>query len=75
MTGGSPRTGPPAPRCLTRREAEILRPLAAGGNRAIGERQSISPATVARDVAILYAKLGVASRAKPTAYAHRHGLG
>ena len=65
-----------APHGLTERETEILRLLAAGtSNRGIGERLFISPATVARHVANLFAKLGVDSRAKATAYAHRHGLG
>ncbi|MDP9363401.1 MAG: response regulator transcription factor, partial [Chloroflexota bacterium] len=60
---------------LTPREVQILRLLATGAsNRQIGERLFISPATVARHVANLYAKLGVASRAEATAFAHRHGL-
>ena len=40
----------------------------------IGERLFISPTTVARHVANICGKLGVNSRTKVTAYAHRHGL-
>jgi non-specific serine/threonine protein kinase len=65
-----------APPELTRREHEIVRLLAAGeDDRAIGERLFISPATVARHVANIRGKLGVGSRSKVAAYAHRHGLG
>ena len=64
-----------APHGLTEREIEILRVLAAGlSNREIAERLFISPATAARHVANVFAKLGVDSRAKATAFAHRHGL-
>jgi non-specific serine/threonine protein kinase len=60
---------------LTARELEVLRWLAAGeSNREIGDHLFISPTTVARHVANIYGKLGVDSRAKATAYAHRHGL-
>jgi DNA-binding CsgD family transcriptional regulator len=66
---------PATTRGLTEREFEILRLLAAGqSNREIGERLFISPATAARHVATIFAKLGVASRARATAHAHRHGL-
>ena len=54
---------------------EVLRLLAAGeGNRAIAERLFVSPTTVAGHVARIYSKLGVDSRTKAAAYAHRHGL-
>jgi non-specific serine/threonine protein kinase len=60
---------------LTARELEVLRLLAAGeSNRAISERLFISPTTVASHVANIYGKLGVDSRAKATAFAHRHDL-
>jgi DNA-binding NarL/FixJ family response regulator len=60
---------------LTTREREILSLLAAGeSNRAIGERLFISQTTVASHVANILSKLGVDSRAKATAYAHRHDL-
>ncbi len=53
----------------------MLRLLAAGeNNRTIAERLFISPATVASHVAHIYAKIGVDSRAKAAAYAHRHRL-
>jgi non-specific serine/threonine protein kinase len=60
---------------LTLRETEILRLLAEGlSNREIGDRLFISPATAARHVANISAKLGVDSRARAAAYAHRSGL-
>jgi DNA-binding CsgD family transcriptional regulator len=60
---------------LTTRELEVLRLLAAGhSNRELGELLFISPATAARHVANIYAKLGVDSRSQATAYAHQHGL-
>ncbi len=80
MPAGRPSLTPTgrsaAPHGLTERETEILRLLAAGeSNRGIGERLFISPATVARHVANLCGMLGVDSRAKAVAFAHRHGLG
>jgi DNA-binding CsgD family transcriptional regulator len=74
------RRDPPAaigasPHGLTARELEVLRLLAAGhSNRELGDLLFISPATAARHVANIYAKLGVESRAQATAYAHQHGL-
>ena len=60
---------------LSERELEVLRLLAAGrSNREIGDDLFISPATAARHVANIYAKLGVESRAEATAFAHRQGL-
>ena len=60
---------------LTEREIEVLRALAAGNsNREIGELLYISPATAARHVANIYNKLGVDSRARAVASAHRLGL-
>jgi DNA-binding CsgD family transcriptional regulator len=64
-----------APHGLTEREIEVLRLLAAGNsNREIGELLYISPATAARHVANIYNKLGVDSRARAVASAHRIGL-
>ena len=64
-----------AQHALTKREMEILCLLAAGeSNRAIGERLFISPTTVASHVASILGKLGVDSRAKAVAFAHRHDL-
>jgi DNA-binding CsgD family transcriptional regulator len=66
---------PTADHGLTRREVEILALLAAGqSTREIAEELFISRTTVARHVANLFRKLGVDSRARATAYAHRHGL-
>jgi predicted ATPase/DNA-binding CsgD family transcriptional regulator len=63
-------------RGLTGRETEILHLLVAGdSNREIGQQLFISPTTVARHVANICGKLGVDSRTKATAYAHRHGIG
>jgi DNA-binding NarL/FixJ family response regulator len=60
---------------LTSRERDILRRLAAGeSNREIADHFYITPATVASHVAHIYRKLGVNSRARASAYAHRHGL-
>jgi DNA-binding NarL/FixJ family response regulator len=68
--------GQTAPHDLTKRELEILRLLAAGeSNRAIGALLFISPTTVASHVASILGKLGVDSRAKAVAFAHRHDLG
>jgi DNA-binding CsgD family transcriptional regulator/tetratricopeptide (TPR) repeat protein len=67
-------TAAAAPR-LTPRERDVLRLLAAGEpNRAIADRLFISPATVARHLANLYAKLSVDSRARAVAAARRHGI-
>jgi pimeloyl-ACP methyl ester carboxylesterase/DNA-binding CsgD family transcriptional regulator len=66
---------PTARHGLTARELEVLRLLAAGhSNRELGELLFISPATAARHVANIYAKLGVDSRAQATTYAHQHQL-
>jgi DNA-binding CsgD family transcriptional regulator len=60
---------------LTRREAEVLRLVAAGGtNRDIARELVISEHTVARHLNNIYAKLNVTSRAAATAYACAHGL-
>lgn len=60
---------------LTPRELEVLRLVAEGcPNREIAARLSISPATVARHLANLFAKVGVSTRAAATAYAFRHHL-
>jgi NarL family two-component system response regulator LiaR len=59
---------------LTLREVEILQALAAGlSNERIGERMSISEATVRTHLNHLFAKLGVASRLEAALYALRQG--
>ncbi len=71
----SARSRPDAARGLTGREMEILGLVAAGhSNREISERLFVSPTTVARHIANIFAKLSVDSRAQATTYAHRHGL-
>ncbi len=58
---------------LTAREREIVALIAAGrSNKAIAEELFISPATAARHVANILAKLGFTSRAQVAAWA-RHG--
>jgi DNA-binding NarL/FixJ family response regulator len=60
---------------LTRREAEVLRLLAAGmTNRQIAEQLVLSVHTVARHVNNVYAKIGARNRADATAYTIRRGL-
>jgi predicted ATPase/DNA-binding CsgD family transcriptional regulator len=74
-TLASGRSGFAASHGLTPREIEVLRLLAGGdSNREISERLFISPATVARHVANIFAKLEVDSRTKAVASAHRHGI-
>jgi predicted ATPase/DNA-binding CsgD family transcriptional regulator len=76
--------GPPAPRQdsggthrspnpLTRREHEIVLLIAQGlSNRKIADELVISPATVARHVANILAKLGFTSRTQVASWATRH---
>jgi DNA-binding CsgD family transcriptional regulator len=60
---------------LTRRQAEVLRLVAAGKrNREIAESLVISEHTVARHLQDIYAKIGVSSRAGATAFAIEHGI-
>ena len=75
--GGATSAGEP-PACLaglTRREAEVLRLIAAGrSNREIAAAFYLSPRTAERHVANIYLKLGAHSKAEAAAYALRHGL-
>jgi DNA-binding NarL/FixJ family response regulator len=65
----------PVPAGLTRREAEVLRLVAAGAsNREVGGQLWISEATVRRHLANIFRKLGVGSRTAASAWAHEHGL-
>jgi DNA-binding NarL/FixJ family response regulator len=60
---------------LTAREVEVLQLVTAGKtNRAIAADLFISERTVDRHVSNLFTKLGVASRAAATSYAHEHRL-
>jgi PAS domain S-box-containing protein len=75
------RLAPPAPPLdagggtLTRRELQVLRLLASGGNtRAIADGLRVSPATVRNHVQNVLAKLGAHSRLEAVAYANRHRL-
>jgi predicted ATPase/DNA-binding CsgD family transcriptional regulator len=61
---------PGAPDALTAREHEVVALIAAGkSNRAIGTELYISPATAARHVANILAKLGYASRSQIAVWA------
>ena len=60
---------------LTKREAEVLRLVAAGmTNRDISVELVISEHTVARHLQNIFAKLLVSSRSAATAFAFEHGL-
>jgi DNA-binding NarL/FixJ family response regulator len=66
---------PPADRCLTARESEVLRLIVTGAdNAAIGNELSISPHTVKQYVANIFEKLGVHSRVQAAVHAIRAGL-
>jgi predicted ATPase/DNA-binding CsgD family transcriptional regulator/Tfp pilus assembly protein PilF len=68
-TGGAHR----APSPLTPREHEIVRLIAQGlSNREIASELVISPATAARHVANILAKLGFSSRTQVASWASRH---
>ena len=60
---------------LTKRELEVLRLVAAGkSNRDIAAELMISEHTVARHLQNIFAKLGVSSRTKASAFAFERGL-
>ena len=62
------------PTPLTPREYEIVRLIARGhSNREIADELAISPATAARHVANIMAKLGFNSRTQIASWATRHG--
>jgi DNA-binding NarL/FixJ family response regulator len=62
-----------APGGLTRREAEVLAAIADGlTNRQVAANLVISEKTVARHLANVYTKLGVANRTAAAAWAHQH---
>jgi predicted ATPase/DNA-binding CsgD family transcriptional regulator/Tfp pilus assembly protein PilF len=63
----------PGPSVLTPRELQIAGLIARGlSNRAIAAELVISPATAARHVANIFAKLGVSSRAQVAAWTAEH---
>jgi predicted ATPase/DNA-binding CsgD family transcriptional regulator len=63
----------PAPNPLTRREHEIVVLIAQGlSNKEIADELVISPATAARHVANILAKLGFTSRTQVASWATRH---
>jgi pimeloyl-ACP methyl ester carboxylesterase/DNA-binding CsgD family transcriptional regulator len=63
------------PAGLTRREAEVLRLVAAGrSNREIGEQLFLSAKTVAQHVTSILNKTGAANRAEAATFAVRNGL-
>ena len=69
----SAHRGPGAQTPLTPREHEIVRLIAQGlSNREIADELVISPATAARHVANILAKLGFSSRTQVASWATRH---
>jgi predicted ATPase/DNA-binding CsgD family transcriptional regulator len=78
-----PATAPPAApvaraagaRCLSPRESEVVRLVAAGHtNRQIAVALTLSEKTVSRHLDNIFSKLGISSRAAATAFAVRSGL-
>jgi predicted ATPase/DNA-binding CsgD family transcriptional regulator len=66
--------GPDRADDLTARELQVAAAIARGlGNRAIGSELGIAPATVARHVANIMAKLDFSSRAQIAGWAASHG--
>jgi PAS domain S-box-containing protein len=60
---------------LTRRELEVLRLVAQGGNtKIVAEKLHVSPATIRNHVQNILGKLGAHSRLEAVAYATRHRL-
>ncbi len=65
----------PLPGNLTRRQAEVLGKLAGGlSNKQIAAELYLSPATVERHLATIYAKLGLSGRVDAARYAIENGL-
>jgi PAS domain S-box-containing protein len=60
---------------LTRRELEVLRLVAQGGNtKVVADKLHVSPATIRNHVQNILGKLGAHSRLEAVAYATRHRL-
>jgi DNA-binding NarL/FixJ family response regulator len=73
VPAGPPQTAHRAPSPLTRREHEIVLLIAQGlSNKEIADELVISPATAARHVANILAKLGFSSRTQVASWAARH---
>jgi predicted ATPase/DNA-binding CsgD family transcriptional regulator/Tfp pilus assembly protein PilF len=73
VPSGSPQTAHRSPSPLTPREHEIVRLIAQGlSNKEIADELVISPATAARHVANILAKLGFSSRTQIASWATRH---
>jgi DNA-binding CsgD family transcriptional regulator len=69
------RPAAPLPAGLTRREAEVLRLVAAGlSNRDVAARLALSESTVARHLSSIFAKTATDNRVEAAGFAHRHGL-
>ena len=66
---------PRSPGGLTARDVEVLGLLAVGRtNQEIADGLALSPKTVERHLANIYAKIGVHSRVEATTYALKHSL-
>ena len=76
MASGQTGAFPGSPlACLTEREREVLKLLAAGhSNREIGTELFISPKTASVHVSNILAKLKAGSRTEAAAIAYRDGL-
>ncbi|HEX6418219.1 MAG TPA: LuxR C-terminal-related transcriptional regulator [Acidimicrobiales bacterium] len=60
---------------LTRREAQVLRLVAAGHtNKQVAAELNLSSKTITRHLSNIFAKIGVSTRAAATAFAFEHGL-
>lgn len=75
VTAGESKREPGLPDGLTRREADVLRLIAAGrSNGEIARELYISTATVKTHVNNLFTKAGLRDRAQAVTYAYRRGL-
>jgi DNA-binding NarL/FixJ family response regulator len=75
LAAASGATDPATALGLTRREAHVLRLVAAGlTNQAIAERLGVAPKTVRNQVSTVLSKLGVDSRAAAASRARAAGL-
>jgi DNA-binding NarL/FixJ family response regulator len=73
--GELPEPGDAAESVLTRREAQVLRLVAAGSSNAdVANQLTLSVRTVERHIANIYAKIGARGRVDATTYALRKGI-